>query len=170
MHSMELKELGKITYIEGHEIGVYGSLDNALFVAEEIGTILGISKIRSSMKNFEEGLEKTKAKVCGWGNGHRALLLTRRGLCRLTMIARDADDDCRIWVYRRLDEGWGRKVHMIKLNCATEQREGSLSMQEKLASLAAMKARIAVLEIMNAELEAVILARDASTLRSRTNC
>ncbi len=66
----------------GKEVRILGTIDKPLFVAKDIGDILGIQNVRESIKDYGE-LERVVKQIYTPGGLQKAILLTERGLYRL---------------------------------------------------------------------------------------
>jgi prophage antirepressor-like protein len=72
---------------QDHNITVYGTWDNPLFKASEIGEMLGIERIRKTLENIDDDLKVTKAAPTA-GGLQEQYFLTEDGLYELLFISR----------------------------------------------------------------------------------
>ena len=82
----EITELAKELF-EGKETRIFGTIADPLFVADDIGKILGIKTIRTTINEYEED-EKSLATVNMSGGSRQMLLLTESGLYRVLFASR----------------------------------------------------------------------------------
>ena len=66
-------------------INIQGTPEEPLFQAKQIGELLGIAKIRNTIKDFDEdeAPPQTAHSMGGFGGSGRGLLITELGLYRL---------------------------------------------------------------------------------------
>ena len=68
---------------EGQSVRVYGSYENPLFVASDVGTAMGVKKTRKTVSKYLDGLEFQRASNGGPCDLHsQTILLTESGLYR----------------------------------------------------------------------------------------
>ena len=104
---MEIVEVIK-DFFNGSEIRVLGATENPLFVANDIGKVLGISKINEGLRDFDDD-EKIHGIVKTQGGDQRMSLLTEKGLYRVLYTSRKPIAKVfRSWVYQLL--------HKIRIN------------------------------------------------------
>ena len=77
----EIKELA-LQLFEGAEVRVYGTPQAPLFVADDVGTLLGFANIRTTIKDYDNTM-RTTGTVDTAGGPQRATLLTELGLFEL---------------------------------------------------------------------------------------
>jgi very-short-patch-repair endonuclease len=83
---MELIELTKELF-DTHEVRILGTTDEPLFVARDIGVILGLTQIRKTINDFDPS-EKGINTVNTSGGDQKMMTLTYKGLQKLLRITR----------------------------------------------------------------------------------
>jgi prophage antirepressor-like protein len=69
-------------------ITVYGTQENPLFRSKEIGQVLGIKDLISTLKSFEEDYKDTILLIDSLGRYRKNTMLTEQGLYKLLFISR----------------------------------------------------------------------------------
>lgn len=88
--SMEFAVLSNALF-NGNEVRIYGTIDNPLFVANDIGAILGIKNVRDIVSKFE-GYEKEAVGIPdGLGATRLTTVLTESGLYTLVLKSKKAE-------------------------------------------------------------------------------
>ena len=83
---MEIVEIARELF-ENSDIRILGTNDTPLFVANDVGKILGITKIAASIKDYDED-EKAVNIVATPGGNQRMVLLTEGGLYKILYTSR----------------------------------------------------------------------------------
>lgn len=83
---MEIVEIARELF-ENSDIRILGTNDAPLFVANDVGKILGINKISASIKDYDED-EKVLDLVKTRGGDQRMTVLTEKGLRRVIATTR----------------------------------------------------------------------------------
>ena len=73
---------------DGQRLDVYGTNDQPYFIANQIGSILGIKKVRNVVTRYDEDEFRVAHNVGGLGIDPKTLLLTPFGLYRLLYTSR----------------------------------------------------------------------------------
>jgi prophage antirepressor-like protein len=91
------------------DLHVFNSNSNPLFLAKDIGILMGVKNINSTIKSYTDQ-EKIAGYVLVNGKEKKKMLLTRNGVCRLMMNGRTKLAEVfRKFIYELLD-------HMMKYN------------------------------------------------------
>lgn len=69
-------------------VKVYGTYDDPLFKATEIGELLGIKDLRSTLRHFDDGTVQTMHCTDSIGRNRKFIMLTEQGLYKLLFISR----------------------------------------------------------------------------------
>lgn len=80
---MDILKAFLITNSEGHHVNVQGTLDDPLFQANQIGELLGISCIRSTLRGFDDDKLKVLIETKTPGGIQKTMFLTEAGLYRV---------------------------------------------------------------------------------------
>jgi prophage antirepressor-like protein len=95
---MQAIELSKQLF-HGTEVRIFGTSDNPLFIAKEIGDILSIKNVRQVVNKFDADEIKGVCNVYTLGGNQQATLITEVGLYRLILKSKiPAAKDFRKWL------------------------------------------------------------------------
>lgn len=100
---MEIVEIAKELF-ENEDIRIYGTVENPLFVANDIGRVLGLKSIKMSIKDFDDTMRQVNTIYSNAGNRQMSLL-TEKGLYEVLYKSRKpVAKKFKDWAYRVMKE------------------------------------------------------------------
>lgn len=117
-----------IKRFQEHNIAFYGTWEDPLFKAQDIGELLGIEKIRNTIYDFDQD-EKVAHKLGTLGGMQEVTMLTEQGLYKVLFISRKPmAKEFQKWVYSiikevRLNGSYTMKKQLDQQNQKIQQLE-----------------------------------------------
>lgn len=100
---MEIQELAKDLF-QGREVRILGTREEPLFVANDIGAILEIKDMKSTLRLFDD-TEKGVHSMHTLGGNQQMTLLTEKGLYKILFTSRKKEAKVfQDWVFRVIKE------------------------------------------------------------------
>src|ERR1700744_2989941 len=103
MEATTINELAQELF-ENNDVRIFGTVEEPLFVANDIGNILEIKNIRTTIKDFDD-TEKAVGIVNGRGGNQQMTLLTEKGLYHVLFTSRKQEAKrFQDWVFHVIKE------------------------------------------------------------------